>query len=137
MLKSKIFIKENPMNNVKQPNFNKEKIITLGAGIIGLIATSENFVGNQLAQQIGLYSAIVGAIGMGTILWKWAAEEDRKHGRTLASEFNEIKTDVKNVFAKVKGVTDQVRQEFADEYPSVPKEDTANVTASSARKLRR
>lgn len=129
------------MNNAKDSRFTRLIEGFMGAGgtaaVIGLIATSEEFVTNSIAQDIGVYSAIVAAIGFVGAAYTWATKEDLKHGRTFASEFNNIKNDVTNVFAKVKGVTAHVRQEFADEYPSVPKEATSNVNVSSPRKLGR
>jgi len=90
-------------------NINRFLVIGGIGALAGLIATSPKLATNVTAQSIGLYAIIFAAIGMFGAWWNWAAQEDLKSGRTIFSEFKEIKNDLKKVFSRV-------RREFDDEF---------------------
>lgn len=90
-------------------NINRFLAVGGAGAIVGIIATAPFLATNLDAQNIGLYSAIVAAIGMGGAMWNWAAQEDLKAGRTVAAELKDFKEGFGNVLSRI-------RKEFDDEF---------------------
>lgn len=90
-------------------NINRFLAVGGAGAIVGLFATSPDLATNLTAQNIGMYSAIISAVGMAGAMWNWAAQEDLKSGRTIASEFKDIKEGFGIVLSRI-------RKEYDDEF---------------------
>jgi hypothetical protein len=90
-------------------NINRFLAVGGAGAIVGLFATAPELASNLTAQNIGMYAAIIAAIGIGGAMWNWAAQEDLKSGRTISTEFKDIKASFGNVLSRI-------RKEFDDEF---------------------
>ncbi|NCQ52109.1 hypothetical protein GW796_09505 [archaeon] len=89
--------------------FNRFLAVGGMAAIVGVIATSPDFATNVIAQDIGLYSAIIASLGICGAAWTFATQEDLKSGRTITNELKDVKDSLTNVLGKF-------REEFDDEF---------------------
>jgi len=117
----------NPNKKTHKKNINLFMTVGGIAAVAGLFATSPELATNVTAQQIGIYSSLVAAFGIGGAFWQWAKAEDQKSGRTLATEWKDTKEDIGMVVSKV-------TKAFRDEYPTTPDiEPQVNHSLSSVR----
>lgn len=100
-------------NEQKDDNYRRKtnRFMALGgtAAIFGLFATAPDLATSPLAQQVGLYSAIIAAVGIVGAGWNFASRLDLQSGKTLASEFKDVKNDFGNILGRI-------RKEFDDEF---------------------
>lgn len=98
-------------SKVEKYKMNIVRFLAVGgvSAVVGLIATSPELATNITAQNIGMYAALISALGMGGAFWNWASLEDMKEGRNLATEFSDVKQGFSNVISRM-------RKEFDDEF---------------------
>ncbi len=85
----------------EKTKLNISRFAALGgsAALVGLIATSEHLATNPTAQNIGLYSAVIGGVSLGGALWQWATYEDKKRElETKPPSFSESLDSIRNKF---------------------------------------
>ncbi len=97
------------MKVIKDKTFNKFVALGGTAGIVGLIATSEQLVNNPIAQNIGLGSAILGGVAMFGAFWRAATISDEASGRTLKTEMQGFKDDFSNLKNGVSNLINKFR----------------------------
>lgn len=92
------------INSEQKTKKNILKFLALGAtaSIVGLIATDPELATNPIAQKIGLYSTLIGGIGIFGAAWAWASQEDLKNGSTLKSEIIDLRNDLSKIIPKIR-----------------------------------
>ncbi len=115
---------EQTLTEKTKKSINKFAALGGSAALVGLIATNDNLVTNALAQDIGFGSALVAAGCLLGAAWKWASLEDAKNGKTLTTEFKEIKEEFSNKISSLRNAWNEEnpKTELDQTKPSVSKQ---------------
>lgn len=102
------------MKVLKDKTYNKFVALGGTAGIVGLIATSEQLVTNTLAQNIGTGSAILGGAAIFGAFWRATTISDEANGRKLNTEMQGFKDDFSNLKNGVSNLINKFRKSEND-----------------------